>query len=370
MKRPVALGLAVAVALAAGWTLWSSQSSFSSSAANAAEKDAGAELLSATLTGTTMGTTYTIKLVAPRDQADPTFKGLKTVIDKRLAGVNKVMSTWDPSSELSLFNKNTSTQPVTISAELATVVKESLALSRLSDGAFDVTVGPAVNAWGFGPRSAKGKKDRVLTLPKKGELKEMAKYVGFKKLTLKENSLTKADARVYVDLSAIAKGYGVDEVAKLLDQRQIDRYMIEIGGEMRVSGTNGQDRPWQVGIEKPSPGSQGEIAQIVPLTNMAVATSGSYRNFIKRGGKQFSHTIDPKTLTPIQHNVVSVTVFHPSAMLADGLATALMALGPEKGLALARKEQIPAYYIVKDGDEFKSFGTATFSDDGKVKAVL
>lgn len=367
MKKPVILGLAITAALAAGWALWSSPFEAISASNSAEAKKASAEpLLSATITGRTMGTSYAIKIVAPRDPADPQFKALKTAIDNRLAEINKVMSTWDKTSELSKFNQNPSTKPVAVSAELAKVVTESLALSRLSDGAFDVTVGPAVNIWGFGPK--KGSKAE----PTAKQLKELAAYVGQGKLSLKDQKLTKAHPKVYVDLSAIAKGYGVDEVALLLEQRQIDRYLVEIGGEMRVRGLSGLDRPWQVGIEKPESGSTGEVAKIVPLTNMAVATSGSYRNFIKKGGKTFSHTIDPKTLRPVQHKIVSVTVFHPSAMLADGLATALMAMGPDKGLALARKEQIPAYYILKDGDGFKTVGTATFPKDGKikVKAVL
>lgn len=355
MKLPVFLGLAVTAALV-GAGLWQANSSQTPAAATQQQ-----ELLSATLTGKTMGTSYSIKLVAPRDPQDPALKKLKAAIDERLVAVNKVMSTWDKSSELSLFNQNPATTPVAISAELALVVKESLALSRLSQGAFDVTVGPAVNAWGFGP----WKKPK--TLPTDKDLAKLKQYVGFGKLSLEEQQLTKAHSKVYVDLSAIAKGYGVDEVAKLLEQRQISRYLVEIGGEMRVSGLSGRERPWQVGIEKPDPSSTGEVARIVPLTNMAVATSGSYRNFIKKGGKQFSHTIDPQTLKPVQHNIVSVTVFHPSAMLADGLATALMAMGPEKGLALAQREQIPAYYILKEGDRFVTKGTASFSDDGKVK---
>lgn len=360
MKRPVVLGLAVVAALAAGWALWQ-PSSISSATAQQSQ-----ELLSATLTGTTMGTRYTVKLVAPRDPADPSFKQLKTQVDARLAAINSVMSTWDKNSELSLFNKNPSTEPIKVSAELKAITEESLALSRLSGGAFDVTVGPAVNAWGFGPKGAKGK------VPSKEQLEQLKASVGFDKLTPSKDSnfIKKAHPKVYVDLSAIAKGYGVDEVAKVLDQRHIIRYMVEIGGEMRVSGLNGQDRPWRVGIEKPDPKEKGEIARIVPLTNMAVATSGSYRNFIKKGGKQFSHTIDPKTLSPVQHNIVSVTVFHPSAMLADGLATALMALGQDKGLALAKKEQIPAYFIVKQGDEFVTLSTASFNSDGKVKLKL
>lgn len=365
MKRSAVLGLAAIATLAAGWALWQSPS-LSSSTASASQQQS-TELLAATLTGTTMGTSYTIKLVAPRDAKDPGFKTLKGTIDARLKEVNAVMSTWDPKSELSLFNKNAVTKPVAVSAELARVVKESLALSRLSDGAFDVTVGPAVNAWGFGPR----KKGADKALPGPKELAALSQIVGYRKLVLKEgqkeSTLKKAHGKVYVDLSAIAKGYGVDEVAKILDGRQISRYMVEIGGEMRVSGLNGQDRPWQVGIEKPSPDSKGEVARIVPLTNMAVATSGSYRNFIKKGGKQYSHTIDPKTLRPVRHNIVSVTVFHPSAMLADGLATALMALGQDKGLELARRERIPAYFIVKTTEGFQTMGTAMFSKDGKVK---
>lgn len=290
--------------------------------------------------GETMGTTYMVRVHGPGET-----RGLRAEIDVVLATVNDRMSTYQGDSELSQFNTSEAGQAFALSDETFGVISQALELSEASEGAFDITVGPVVNAYGFGPSIE-------LTLPSNEMLTEMRAYVGFGHLTLdtEENTITKDHDAVYCDLSAIAKGYGVDQVADLLASRGFENYFVEVGGEVRARGGNLSGKPyWRIGIERPVPEVR-EVYQVVPLTNLALATSGNYRNFSEIDGVRVSHTIDPKTLRPVTHTLLSASVLHESCALADAFATTLMVLGPEEGMAFAEAEGLRVLLLVPDAD--------------------
>jgi thiamine biosynthesis lipoprotein len=287
-----------------------------------------------------MGTTYNIRYLQDIS-VDP--NQLKTTIDEALIELNAKMSTYINDSELSTFNKSNSTQWQPIGPELLFVVNHALAVAKKTEGTFDPTIGPLVNLWGFGP-SGKRK------VPTDIEISETKKRVGFQKIQINEEKSLwrKNTADVYVDLSASAKGYGVDKVAKLLLNKGLSNFMVEIGGEIRTSGSK-NGKPWVIAIESPSRDKTKKSYQkLLKLNSMAMATSGNYRNFFKEGKKHYSHTINFKTGKPISHTLASVSVVDKeSCMNADALATALMAMGLDNGLKIAEKLNIPAYFIYK-----------------------
>lgn len=303
------------------------------------------------LQGKTMGTTYHIKVVVDENVFD-TAK-LQQQIDVKLKQLNQEMSTYIPDSELSLFNSSSSLEPIKVSPGLARVIKEAIRLGTITDGKLDVTVGPLVNLWGFGPEY------RPETIPTAQEINEARLRIGLDKLSLSGNQLAKLKADLYVDLSTIAKGYGVDIVAELIEQNGIHDYLVEIGGEMRVKGFKHTGELWHVAIEKPVNDERAVQQIIVPKDN-AVATSGDYRNYYEFDGQRFSHIIDPATGKPINHKIVSVTVIHPSSMTADGLSTALMVMGEEKALAFAEKHELAVYIIVKSDHGFVEHTSVKF----------
>ncbi len=303
------------------------------------------------LQGRTMGTTYNIKVIVSSSNDDT--KKLKKEIDSALVQLNQEMSTYIEDSELSLINKNTSTQPINVSSGLARVVKEAIRLGELSEGKLDVTVGPLVNLWGFGPEY---KPEKV---PSNEQLAQTQANVGIEHITLQGNQLTKHIPNVYIDLSTIAKGYGVDLIAELLESKQINHYLVEIGGEMRLKGFKHTGELWHVAIEKPITTERAVQQVIVPKDN-AVATSGDYRIYFESDGQRFSHIIDPSTGRPIDHKLVSVTVIHPSSMTADGLSTAMMVMGTENALAFAEKHGFAAYLISKSENGFVEQSTVKF----------
>lgn len=301
------------------------------------------------LQGNTMGTTYNIKVVGESLNAGK----LKQDIDVALKQLNQEMSTYIPSSELSLINTSKSTEPVVISAGLNRVMKEAVRLGALSGGMLDVTVGPLVNLWGFGPdaRPENEPSDELLSVTRE--------RIGLDKLILENGELTKKEANLYIDLSTIAKGYGVDLVAELVEANGIQDYLIEIGGEMRLKGFKHTGELWHVAIEKPI-SNQRSVHQIIIPKDNAVATSGDYRNYFEYEGQRFSHIINPETGKPISHKLVSVTVIHPSSMTADGLSTAMMVMGEEKALAFAKANDIAAYIIAKTDNGFVEQSTLKF----------
>lgn len=304
------------------------------------------------ISGATMGTRYNIKFPENEDIDVDIFKADVT---KRLFEINKLMSTYDPESELSRLNQYRYTKPFPISEETALVLQEAIRLGELSDGVLDVTVGPLVNLWGFGPTK------RPETIPTDEAVEQIRKYVGLDKFTLSGNSVTKLHPLLYIDLSTIAKGYAVDELARLLEQANVTNYLVEIGGEMRVSGKKSSGKAWSIAVEKPITQARA-VQRIISIGNNAIATSGDYRNYYEEDGVRYSHLINPKTGKPIQHNTVSVAVVHPSSMVADGLATAFNVMGVEKALALANENDIAALVIVKNGDKFEELTSSTFDD--------
>jgi len=305
------------------------------------------------LGGQTMGTTWSAVISRPIGASE---EELTRRIQQELDRVNQVMSTYDPASTLSVFNQSASVEWQELAPELVALVAEAKKISAASDGVFDVTVGPLVNLWGFGPQA------EPETVPSDDELAEAQALVGNDKLLVGENppSLKKKLAGVYVDLSSIAKGYGVDQVANLLEKQGISDYLVEIGGELRSNGMSPRGDTWRIGIERPSDGERS-VQQAVKLGSGALATSGDYRNYYERDGVRYSHTLDALTGKPVTHKLASVSVYHASAALADGWATALMVLGEEKGLALAEDQGLAAYFLYKEGDGFAHRSTQGFA---------
>lgn len=290
-----------------------------------------------------MGTVYSVKVIASGGAG---FSGpdLAQAIDASLETVNGLMSTYKPDSQLSRFNQHASDVPFPVDAAVAEVFAIALEVSRQSGGAFDVTVGPLVNAWGFGP-------DPDAPPPDAETLARLRANVGYQHLEVtSEGQLRKRIPGIYCDLSAIAKGYAVDQVAAMLDARGIEDYMVEVGGEVRARGLNQLGIPWRIGIERPMP-DRRVIARVVSMRDMALATSGDYRNYREVDGARLSHTIDPRTGQPAAHALASVSVFHPQCVWADAYATAIMALGPEAGYAFAVQHAISALFFIHSGPD-------------------
>ncbi len=302
------------------------------------------------LTGPTMGTQYNVKYLAS-DAISP--EKLQSDINELLILINKQMSTYDPSSELSRFNQSRGEEPFPLSQGTLDVLHEAVRLGQLSDGVLDVTVGPLVNLWGFGPNA------RPVKVPSDELIKSTKNRIGLDKLLLLSGAAKKLEPELYVDLSTIAKGYGVDEVADLLESYGINNYLAEIGGEMRLSGNKGDDQPWVIAVEKPIT-TERAVQRFLSIGNNAIATSGDYRNFYEENGVRYSHLIDPKSGYPIQHSLVAVTVVHPSCMVADGLATAINVMGVERGLAFANRLNVAALLISNENGKFKEYNTAEF----------
>ncbi len=304
------------------------------------------------ISGETMGTTYHVRYVSANPQHNP--ERVKEAVDAVLVQVNARMSTYDPNSELSRFNQRLQTTPVVISRALEQVLRRALEIAVESDGALDVTVGPLVNLWGFGPQA------RPEKVPTDAELAAIRERVGYQLLTLENHQISKQVPELYVDLSTIAKGYGVDRVALLLEQLEIQNYLIEIGGEMRMKGSKPGAEPWRIAIEKPI-STERSVQRVVELADAAVATSGDYRNYYERDGVRFSHIIDPHTGKPIQHNLVSVTVITSNCMDADAYATALTVMGPQRALEFAEQKQLAVLLITREEDGFKEHTSTAFA---------
>lgn len=303
------------------------------------------------LSGPTMGTSYNIKYI--KTDASPDAEALQAEIDRLLEEVNDQMSTYRKDSELSRFNQYQGLDAFKVSSQTALVVKEAIRLNGLTLGALDVTVGPLVNLWGFGPEA------RPEIVPTDEELNARQANVGIEHLTATSSSLTKDIPNLYVDLSTIAKGWGVDVVADYIESQGIHNYMVEVGGEIRLKGKNREDIGWRIAIEKPSV-DERTIQEIIEPGDMAVATSGDYRIYFERDGVRYSHIINPETGKPIRHKVVSVTVLDASSMTADGLATGLMVLGEEKGMEIANQQNIPVFMVVKTDDGFQEIASEAF----------
>ncbi|MEE9551472.1 MAG: FAD:protein FMN transferase [Gammaproteobacteria bacterium] len=306
-----------------------------------------------TLTGFTMGTSYNVKINEPHLNIDA--GRIKSDIDSTLEKINMQMSTYRKDSELSHINQSHNTDWISISDKLFTVIHMASVISKLSEGAFDITSGPIVNLWGFGPGS------RPEEIPSEEMINIALNKVGYQFLHVREtpSALKKDKGDMYIDLSGIAKGFAVDEVADYLDELAIQDYMVEIGGEVKAKGLNSNGVPWKIGVEKPL-ADKRLVQEIIKLDNIAMATSGDYRNYFEHDGIRYSHTIDPKAGRPITHNLVSVTVLHDSAMFADAMATALLVMGLEPGMLLAQQNNLAVLFIIKGKDGFVERATDVF----------
>ncbi|NNF40669.1 MAG: FAD:protein FMN transferase [Woeseiaceae bacterium] len=293
------------------------------------------------LTGGAMGTRFSITLIAPDDNIS--MQGLQSRIDETLDEIENLASTWRSESELSKFNAITTSGWVATSLELCLAIEHALEISRLTDGAFDITVGPLVNLWGFGPEGS------VREPPAEDTLQDVLATVGYQHLKTRceTPAVEKQTGNLYVDLSGWAKGYAVDELAVLLDQYELQDYLVEIGGEIRVRGHNAEGLKWAVAVEAPST-TQRVPHTILRVTDVSVATSGDYRNFFEFDGKSYSHTIDARTGRPVTHTLAAVTVVNASAAFADAMATALLVLGPSDGPARAAELGIAAFFLIRN----------------------
>ena len=296
-----------------------------------------------TITGPTMGTSYTVKVVA--HELDDERRGeLQELIQNQLDDVNSKMSHYLGDSELTLLNRWQSVEPFSVSQETFEVLNHALRVSQLSGGAFDVTIAPLVDAWGFGPPG------RPTDPPQQEAIDRLLAWTGWEFLELLPDgpSVRKLVPELTFDLSAIAKGYGVDQVAEALESEEVEHYMVEVGGEIRTRGSNPNGNPWRIAIEKPDP-TQREMQLVLPLSNLSLATSGDYRNYYEEEGKRISHTIDPRTGWPITHSVASVSVVHRECVQADAFATALLVLGPD-GFELAEELGLAAFFLARSPD--------------------
>ncbi|MEE9413617.1 MAG: FAD:protein FMN transferase [Methylococcales bacterium] len=308
-----------------------------------------------TFNGSIMGTVWTVKIV--NTAADELTKSeVNEAISVELQRIDHLLSTYRESSELAKFNRNPSTEWIAVSKDFVDVMAEASRISQLTHGAFDVTVAPLVNLWGFG---ADG---NINEIPSQHAIKQALEIIGYQKIKIDviNQRLRKIIPEISVDLSAIAKGYAVDQVALLLEKLGIKEYLVEVGGELRAQGNNLANVAWKVGVEVPDHQLR-QVYQAIQLVNEGIATSGDYRNYYELDGQQFAHTIDPVTARPVKHTLASVTVITNNSMQADGWATALMVLGVEKGLAVAEQQQLAVLFISRSSGSLTDRATTAFS---------
>ena len=317
------------------------------------------------LSGFTMGTTYNIKIIPEKDSILST-KLIKQNIDSVLISVNYQMSTYLFDSEITQFNNHESTTSFTVSNDFSLVVERALHWSKLTDGAFDITIVPLLYLWGFGPGQASELGD---IFPEEHAVQKRRTHVGYEKLTTNKYYLQKKDPFIKIDLNAIAKGFGVDAVYSFLESIGMNNIMVEIGGEVRTKGENRKNEPWMIAVETPDLESAGNktISWALPLENKAMATSGDYRNYYEIDGIRYSHEIDPRTGYPAQTGVASATVVATNCMDADALATALIIMGAESGLQFIEKlDGVEAFLILREGND----NYRTIKSDGmKIRAL-
>ncbi len=306
----------------------------------------------ATLRGATMGTQWHIRL---HPTPENRLAQLKETLEQQLIAINNTFSTYQSDSMISRFNRFKSKEAFAVSAEFVTVVNAAQSVSKASQGAFDITIAPLINLWGFG-------KAFKVAIPTDQQIETAKKTVGFQHLIVQTSppALYKTIPSLHIDLSAIAKGYAVDQLAATLEQHDIQNYMVEIGGEIKLKGSNAYGKNWQIAIQKPDATQPAHVQQLISLAQTAIATSGDYHNYFEANGKRYSHTLNPISGKPITHNVTSVTVLHHSAMMADAYATALSVLGAEKGMALAEHLHLAVTMLIRDDKRFVSKTSSHF----------
>lgn len=305
--------------------------------------------------GETMGTWYTVKVAdMPKGVTE---EAVAQLIQAELDNVNAKMSTYLPESEISRINQAKVSDMTPVSRETFEVLSKSIEIWRLSLAAFDITVGPLVNLWGFGPGD-----HRLEQVPDRNAMKAAWSRIGSDGLVLHtDGKKVEKKKDLYLDLSAIAKGYAVDKVALALEGMGLNRYLVEVGGEIRAGNNKAPNVPWKVAIEEPVVDAR-KVHRVVSIKNASLATSGDYRNFYEVDGRQYSHTIDPRDGKPVDHNLVSVTVIAPYCVDADAWATAIMVLGPELGLKVAEANNMAVYMILKTQKGFETRYSKSFAE--------
>ena len=301
-----------------------------------------------------MGTTYNVTVID--NPLSLSKENLKKRIEETLNEVNEKMSNWYDQSEINMINNDNRGEPIDLSQELFDVINISTDIHNRSNGAFDITAAPLINLWGFGPNKSERK------IPSVSEVNAALEMVGqtrLLKLIPGLNQLKKRNSEVSINLSAIAKGYGIDRIARTLREEKIQNFLVEIGGDLITSGTNKNGNAWSIGIESPKGGRQ-IVQYVIKIKDQAMATSGDYKNFFEKNGIRYSHIIDPKTGYPIRHKTLSVTVLSNSAALADGWATAMLVLGKNDGMIVANKLDIPVFFISSHEKTFITAGSEEF----------
>jgi len=303
--------------------------------------------------GKAQGTYYSATYLQPEG------KDLQAQLDTFFNEFDRSLSTYNPNSLISRINRN---DTVTVDKYFETVFRASQKVSEATDGAFDITVAPLVNAWGFGF----GNRDRS----KEPDISKFMPLIGYQKVKLENRKISKENKDIMIDVSAIAQGYSADLIADIFEKNGCEHYMIDIGGEIVCKGNNPKGKNWQIGIDKPVDDSlnvSGELQTIVSITNRAITTSGNYRQFYLKDGKKYAHTINPKTGRPVNHNLLSATVVAADCTTADAFATAFMVLGKDSAMALCKRTPDMDCYLIytdKSGkyqvaftDGFKKFLT-------------
>ena len=304
--------------------------------------------------GETMGTTYQVQLVA-EGLTPGKLNTLRTRVEAELVAVNEAMSTWLPESEISRFNRMEAGEGLEVSDRFRDVLDAAKDLHRDTGGAFDPTLGPLVDLWGFGAEDTEGE------APSADAIHAALSKVGMRHIALEEGKLRKAVAGVELNVSAIAKGYGVDRVLELLEGEGLDNIYVEIGGEVACRGVNGRGTPWILGIQTPQADAKESAYRKVALENRALATSGDYRNFRESDGPRRHHLLDPRTGSPTSHSLASVSVLAGDCMTADAVATALYVMGTAEGMDwLAERPEVQALFIDRTETGYRLTATGGF----------
>lgn len=308
-------------------------------------------LIQSEISGKTMGTTFHISVVHSPENVIDTAKAEQS-IQRFLHTLNQQVSIYIPQSGIRQFNRSESTDWQSVDAHFLTLVEHAQTVSAETNGAFDISVSPLIEAWGFGASEAPSS-------PSAEKITQAMQQIGYQKLQVnsQQNALKKQHPKLQLDLSAIAKGYAVDKISENLSQQGFPNHLVEIGGELYASGTNQHAKPWRIAIEQPDT-QESRVTNSVVVRNLGVATSGDYRNYYIENGIRRSHIIDPQTGYPIRHQLASVTVLHTSTMLADAYATAILVMGQERGKVFANKHKLAVFMIIREADGFSTWSNS------------
>ena len=304
--------------------------------------------------GAIFGTNWSLTYLGAPDGVSPTQ--VQSEINAAFALVNESMNHYDPSSLISEFNALPAQTPIEVGWDFTYVLSAAIELTAATRGAYDVSVSALSDLWGFGPEGPR-------QFPDAADIEMTLSQVGVAQLDWESTTrtLSKRASGLKLDFSSLAKGYAVDLGADALEDLDIPHFMLEVGGEVRVRGSSPRGDAWRIAVERPDPGAQRGIQAALTVSDTGIATSGDYRNFFERDGQRYSHLIDPRTGHPIQHDVVSVTVVHGSAMMADAWATALTVLGSAEAMVLAEERGLAVYLLKRSGDTLEAFSSTAMA---------